>query len=100
MTAVDISRVLRAGRTLRGRCYELRWLQTGAASAVALVMGRRVGSAVVRNTMKRIAREWFRATRERLPSGQYVIRGLPGQSGTRETWWDDLRTIERRVLRK
>jgi ribonuclease P protein component len=60
----------------------------GAAPRVGFVVGRSVGSAVVRNRVKRQLRHLVRAHLERLPAGGVlVVRANPAAAGSS---WDTL----------
>ncbi|MBI4239225.1 MAG: ribonuclease P protein component [Deltaproteobacteria bacterium] len=77
-------RVLKNGRKQRGSALELRWLTGDVAPQLGVIINRHVGTAVERNRLKRIVREWFRHMRERLPHGAWIIRLLP-PAATRST---------------
>ncbi len=96
----EIRAILRSTRGIRGQHYEIRWRTAASAPRLALIMSRRVGIAVVRNTLKRIAREYFRLHRSVLPNGDYIVRGVSGLTGTRETWRCDLERLFAKIPRK
>lgn len=96
----EIRAILRSTRGIRGQHYEIRWRAAPSAPRLALIMSRRVGIAVVRNTLKRIAREYFRCHRETLPTGDYIVRGLSGQTGDRRIWRRELERLFAKIPRK
>ncbi len=58
---------------------------------LGVVVGRRVGNAVVRNRVKRRIREWFRHQRASLRRGVDVVvigRAASAELSSRETWRD------------
>lgn len=55
--------------------------------------------AVVRNRLKRVARDWFRHCRTLLPAGDYVLMARPeAASAASEALHADLRTLQRRLV--
>jgi len=74
LTPAQFQRVFRAGRRQAGRCFQLHLLQEGEAARLGLAVSRKVDRrAVVRNRIRRIAREAFRHARPALPPGDYVL---------------------------
>jgi len=73
----DFTRILRGGRRLRGRLFDVRWCPSPEASAepnrVGIAVGRRVGNAAVRNALKRRIREVYRRCKGELPCGGIEI---------------------------
>ncbi|MFM7047495.1 MAG: ribonuclease P protein component [Actinomycetota bacterium] len=65
----------RKGRVVRDECFSLRFVTDGAAGGVRVAFStpKRIGSAVVRNRLRRQVRELMRARADRLPSGWYLI---------------------------
>ena len=58
---------LRAGRTIRGTILTIRYLPSPTnVSRLGVQVGKRVGSAVVRNKVKRRLREQFRRIKHRI----------------------------------
>ena len=55
------------------------------APRLGLTVSRRVGNAVVRNRVKRRAREWFRTSRERLAPGRDLVIIARAGAGGLET---------------
>ncbi len=83
-TAADFSRVFAARRSLRGEFFDLHYLMLqpeqvlagrGADVRMGLVVAKKLARrAVLRNVLKRLAREAFRHTRNGLPSCDLVFR--------------------------
>jgi ribonuclease P protein component len=79
----DFDSVYRHGRSVSTRFLVLYWFarEEGAAAGarLGLAVPRAVGTAVVRNRMKRRLREVFHTRLPRLPQGQdYVLVVRPG----------------------
>ena len=77
----DFDAVYRHGRSVSTRFLVLYWFprEEGAEPRLGLAVPKSVGSAVVRNKMKRRLRESFRARLEELPAGHdYVLVVRPG----------------------
>jgi ribonuclease P protein component len=79
----EISRIFREGLRARDAVLTLlaaRRPQGGdLPSRVAVAVSGRHGNAVVRNRIKRLCREAFRTSRERLPAGwDFVMLPRPG----------------------
>jgi len=69
----------------RGACGPVKALFLAAEESapgvfpqVGFAIGRRCGSAVARNTLRRRAREVVRSEAHRLPRGSYLLRLEPG----------------------
>lgn len=73
---------------------------TGLTARLGFAISRKVDSrAVVRNRLKRIAREWFRHCRAELPAGDYVLMARPeAASAPRAALHADLLKLQRRLL--
>lgn len=62
------------GRRLGNGCFQLHVLPSAGPPRLGLAVSRRVDArAVVRNRIKRTARESFRRRRAQLPGGDYVL---------------------------
>lgn len=72
--SADFHRVFRAGRRVRSRLCEMLWLPQADSVQLGLIAARTSGNAVVRNRLKRVTREWFRAQQLSLASGHWVVR--------------------------
>lgn len=70
----DFHRVFRSGRRVRSRLCEVMWLLQADSLQLGLIAARISGNAVVRNRLKRLTREWFRAQQPPLASGHWVVR--------------------------
>jgi ribonuclease P protein component len=85
---------------LRGGCFELRYRRNEASCArLGLVIPKRLARrAVLRNLIKRLAREAFRHALPGLPAVDMVLRlskpplssGAMVDSGLRSTWRHDI----------
>jgi ribonuclease P protein component len=87
-TEAHTGRVKQAGRRLATPRFVVLIAaseEEGSARRLGITVSRRVGSAVVRNRLKRAVREWFRKEREQLESGVDVVviarRPAAGMSG-------------------
>jgi ribonuclease P protein component len=78
----DFDAVYRHGRSVSTRFLVLYWfarVEDGDAPRLGLAVPKAVGTAVVRNKMKRRLREAFRTRLPELPQGQdYVLVVRPG----------------------
>lgn len=78
----DFDAVYRHGRSVSTRSLTLHWFareDDDGESRVGLAVPRSVGSAVVRNRLKRQLREaWSAAAGEAPPGRDYVIAARPG----------------------
>lgn len=87
----DFDAVYRQGRSVSTRFLVLYWFSHGeedetAGPRLGLAVPKAVGSAVVRNRIKRQLREIFRARFEELPkNSDYVLVVRPGLPETAET---------------
>ncbi|MDR2239683.1 MAG: ribonuclease P protein component [Zoogloeaceae bacterium] len=72
----EFSSVFAFRKALRGRRFEMRYRPNSVAGArIGVVIAKKfVRSAVNRNRVKRIVRESFRLSRERLPHCDIVVR--------------------------
>lgn len=50
----------------------------GEGAATGITIGRKIGTAVKRNRIKRVIREFFRANEEGLPKGSVVVHVREG----------------------
>lgn len=74
LTPAQFQQVFRQGRRIVGRCFQLHLLAGGDGARLGLAVSRKVERrAVVRNRIRRIARETFRLSRHRLLPGDYVL---------------------------
>jgi ribonuclease P protein component len=110
----DFRRVLRAGRraggsVLAGRLLlaadssgEAGGVRSGDPAKVGFIVSRAVGSAVVRNQVKRRLRELMRRRVASLPGGSLlVLRVDPAAAGARQAdLAADLDLVIRRLLRR
>ncbi len=63
----DFKTIFTQGMRIRTEKFDIRYLlkKDGEISRLGLSVSRTVGIAVVRNTLKRITREWFRLNKHR-----------------------------------
>ena len=67
-------KVFAHGRRIAGRCFQLHVLHDGETPRLGLAVSRKVDRrAVVRNRIRRIAREAFRHARPQLAPADYVL---------------------------
>jgi ribonuclease P protein component len=86
----EFASLYRDGGRLRGRYFTLVFLRNGLGhSRLAVVASRKVGSAVVRNRVKRRFRELFRRNKTLLEESLDIIVITRPESG--EAPWPDLR---------
>ena len=100
--AEEIDRVFAAGRRATDATMTLLALPNGLQqSRTAVAVGRRHGSAVRRNRVKRVCREAFRLIRPELPVGwDYVILPRPGRAVCPAGLRESLRELARRIERQ
>jgi len=70
-----VSRLLASAGRFEGERFVLYRLSGERGLKTGFLGGRRVGTAVERNAVKRIFREWFR---RRTPGGNFIVRLKPG----------------------
>jgi ribonuclease P protein component len=86
----EFASLYRDGGRFRGRYFTLVFLRNGLGhSRLAVVASRKVGSAVVRNRVKRRFRELFRRNKTLLEESLDIIVITRPESG--EAPWPDLR---------
>lgn len=100
--AEEIDRVFAAGRRASDGSMTLLALSNSLErSRAAVAVGRRHGSAVRRNRVKRLCREAFRLTRAELPIGwDYVLLPRPGREVRLDGLRESLRALARRIERQ
>ena len=84
----DFDAVYRHGRSASTRFLVLYWFprEDGGEPRLGLAVPKGVGTAVVRNRVKRRLRELWRARLERIPAGRdYVLIVRPGLPETAES---------------
>jgi len=74
--------VFKTGIRVRHHFLTLIFAKSGQ-KRLGLVVGTRIGGAVVRNRIKRVIREGFRHWKDLLPSGDFVI--LPTPAAAKKT---------------
>lgn len=79
----DFKGVRRRGVRERADGFDLFVRSRQGPARLGLAMSRKVGSAVVRNRLKRWVREWFRHRRARLFGLDLLVVGRPGQTWPR-----------------
>jgi ribonuclease P protein component len=86
----DFANIYRDGSRLRGRFFTLVFTRNGLAhSRLAVVASRKVGSAVLRNRVKRRFRELFRRNKELLTEPLDLVVITRPESGS--ALWPELR---------
>lgn len=71
---VDFNRLKRQGRRIQTPMFNLMWLERPEAGPrVGIIVGRRLGKAVLRNRAKRIFRELARTTRMEFVNGREFL---------------------------
>jgi ribonuclease P protein component len=104
----EFKRTLRSGRRAGGSVisghllFAVGQVQSDATAKVGLVVSRAVGSAVVRNRVKRRLRELMRRRLASLPGGcLLVVRAHPAAAGARQAdLAADLDLVLGRLLRR
>lgn len=74
----EFREVRRRGRRRRSETFQIFVMQRSGPARLGLAMSRKVGTAVVRNRLKRWVREWFRHRNETLEGQQILVVGQPG----------------------
>ncbi|MBK9218205.1 MAG: ribonuclease P protein component [Uliginosibacterium sp.] len=97
----EYSSVFSFRKTVRGRYFVFHYRLTGESARLGLVIGKKLARhAVLRNLLKRMAREHFRQLRERLPRYDIVVRLSAKPIGaTRAELNDDMASLFRRLGR-
>lgn len=82
--AADFAALRTASGRTRSRLFALRWGSSPAGvTRLGLAVSRKVSKrAVIRNRIKRIIRESFRAHREALPAVDIIVIAQPPAAGT------------------
>ena len=96
----EFARVRAEGRSEHGRFMVCSVVQIGGDEAVRIgfITSRRVGSAVVRNRVRRRLREIVRADRARLPGGCWVV--LVARAGAAAATFTALQEEWRRLAKR
>ena len=75
----EYQRVYEQGHRISSKRFTLFYLENGLGRArLGMTISRRAGGAVQRNRAKRLLREWFRESRENLPSMDLVVNAREG----------------------
>lgn len=96
----EFARMRAEGRTEQGRFMRCSVVKTGDGSAarIGIITTRRVGSAVVRNRVRRRLREIFRADRPHLTEGCWVL--LIARAGAADASFEALQNEWRRLAKR
>ena len=70
--AKDFARVKENGVRVRAGCVRLA-VVSGGSPRIGIIVTKKTGAAVTRNRVRRVAREFFRAHRARMFSGDFVV---------------------------
>jgi len=78
----DFVRITRSGRRIATQHFLafLVWREDGESARLGITVTRKVGKAVRRNRIKRLVREWFRGTSQRMGSCDLVLIAKRGIS--------------------
>lgn len=75
----EYQHVYRNGRKIASRSFILFHLENALGRPrLGITATRKMGPAVSRNRAKRLLREWFRAVKSELPSGDFVVNPREG----------------------
>lgn len=96
----EINRVFELGKSASDNIMHLYMLANNLGrSRLAVVISRRHGNAVRRNRVKRLCREAFRTSRDKLPqSYDYVINPRVGVELTLEATKRSLQDLSERIV--
>jgi ribonuclease P protein component len=97
----DYLRSRAAGKRFSSQTFAVELTHTTHARRLGLVVSRRVGGAVTRNRVKRLVREWFRHSREQLPTNVdfVVIARAPAAKLDARGTWQELAALAARGSR-
>ncbi len=74
----DVQRVFTAGRSFFGQIFTVRFLSTSTSPRVTISISTKVAkSAVRRNQIKRVVRDFMRVNLSRLAPGDYLLVARP-----------------------
>jgi len=93
----DISAIFQKGRFLRGRSFDVVFIN-GLARQVAFAATKRIRTAVERNRIKRLLREAFRLEKENFHTPTQLV--LIGHDNILQAHLDDLRSEMRNMAAK
>lgn len=80
LIAGEFAEVRRKGRRARAGCIAVA-MREAKQARLGLVVSRQVGTAVARNRIKRVIREFFRLHLEAFPRGDCVVIPARGAAG-------------------
>lgn len=104
--SADFQRVYRQGKSVAGRYAVLYYFERPVAAAqeprLGVSVSKKVGGAVVRNRVKRVLKETFRALKDSVPANyDYVIIARPGLADyLEESQFAEAVEITRDLLRR
>lgn len=97
----EYSSVFSFRKSIRGRYFVVHYRPADEGARLGLVVGKKMArQAVLRNLIKRIARDRFRHLRETLPNYDIVLRlAAPAKEATRAQLSEDILSLFRRLSR-
>lgn len=94
----DVQRVFTAGRSFFGQIFSVRFLGTSSSPRVTISVSTKIAkSAVRRNQIKRVVRDFMRLHLSRLAPGDYLLIARPAAARLTNS---DIRTaLEQQLLK-
>jgi ribonuclease P protein component len=102
----DFRRCYRHGKRLRNACFTVYAYHRGQAETrLGLAVGKTVGTAVIRNRVKRRLRELFRRHKALLPAGyDLFVRAAPASAAVQyreleNAWFEMMAAVRQEAIR-